>query len=1288
MTTHALHLRLNAVVRRYVWARGLLGVGAAWSLLASAVWLLIRVWQPAGTAWALLCVAIPGVAVGLAFAVSNWARNSRPSLLTVARQIEQLAPSVDARLITAIEQAPDRETGRFTVLQQQVMTEAVATLHGDWPRRLVPTWKLFGSASLIATATGMLAAALWMGGVDAQRPLQARVTPFSADDAAEKELGITVEPGDVEHERGTSLLLIARFRQQLPDRVTLETTAHSGLVETLNMAKALDDPVFGIRIPSVTEDFTYRVEFDGRSTRSYRVTVFDLPLLVRGDLTVQSPDYTGRGEQRFQNAHDVTVVEGSTVVIECRVNKPLATAVLVDAAGAAFPMSRDSQDPLLWRFDSIPSVSQRYRLALTDDRGRQNRDPDQFRVQVVPNQPPKLELTFPGKDVRVSPLEELVLEGRVVDDFGLEEFGMVVAVAGREPQTIPLGSGVKSDKPQNVSLVQALEEWNLVPDDLISYHLYAVDRGPDGELRKTTSDLYFAEVRPFEETFRQMDAPPGGAGQQGGQSPQGNQFEGLVKVQKQIVAATWNLVRNAQSGWSEKQDEQVAVIAESQTTNKSKLLELMTQLQGASQQRSASLAVEQMSAAERDLQKSTEDRSQDPLQMAVAAEQAAYQLLLKLRAREHNVMQSQQSGGGGGGGGASPSEQQLQQLELSDRQNRYESQRAAGQEQSSAQQEELGTLERLKELARRQGDLNQKLRELEAALRLAQSAAEKEEIDRQLKRLRDEQQQLLQDADQLRNRMAQSQRQEDFRETREQLEETRRRMVDATEALQEGQLSQALSSTTRAERELNTLQQEFRQQTSARFAEAMRELREATREAVQRQGELSRELAGNQNRPERPTLRQDRTRQDLQNDFEDQRAAVNELLNRARQVVQDAETAEPLLSQQLYDTLRKTRDDQLEPALEAVPQLLQRGFVPEAQRAETQVREGLERLQAGVNQAAEAVLGNEVEALKRARSEIAELSQQLQTELQQQLQQREGRNGEGTATESGAPNAGTGIPNRQLPMIPRDGGQPAEGEPTREGSSPGSSGQPSSQGERPGETPGSGNSPGQPGESTTPNPEGTPGQSGQPSAAGQGTQPGQGQPAGQGQGAAATPGQGAAPGQGQSPGQGMGQGQNQGQGQPPGSGQGSGSPQSGAPGSPGQPSSGSPLGGQDRGGFGGGPGGQGGPIGGAGFREWADRLRDVESMVSDPDLQAEVAKLREQARSLRAESQRHSVAPNWELVQTSVYQPLLELQRRLSEEVAKRESDDALVPIDRDPVPARYKNLVRSYYERLGRGAE
>ena len=93
-------------------------------------------------------------------------------------------------------------------------------------------------------------------------------------------------------------------------------------------------------------------------------------------------------------------------------------------------------------------------------------------------------------------------------------------------------------------------------------------------------------------------------------------------------------------------------------------------------------------------------------------------------------------------------------------------------------------------------------------------------------------------------------------------------------------------------------------------------------------------------------------------------------------------------------------------------------------------------------------------------------------------------------------------------------------------------------------------------------------------------------------------------------------------------------------------------------------------------------------MVSDPKLQAEVAKVRERARSLRADFKRHSETPNWELVRTSIHEPMLELQKRLVEEIAKRENPDSLVPVDRDPVPAAYRDLVRSYYERLGSGKD
>ena len=90
-------------------------------------------------------------------------------------------------------------------------------------------------------------------------------------------------------------------------------------------------------------------------------------------------------------------------------------------------------------------------------------------------------------------------------------------------------------------------------------------------------------------------------------------------------------------------------------------------------------------------------------------------------------------------------------------------------------------------------------------------------------------------------------------------------------------------------------------------------------------------------------------------------------------------------------------------------------------------------------------------------------------------------------------------------------------------------------------------------------------------------------------------------------------------------------------------------------------------------------------MIDDPKLRAEAARIRARAKAIRSESKRNSKDPNWELVDEKVAQPLAELHKRLSEELRKRRGDDALVPIDRDPVPPEFRDAVRRYYENLGR---
>ena len=96
-------------------------------------------------------------------------------------------------------------------------------------------------------------------------------------------------------------------------------------------------------------------------------------------------------------------------------------------------------------------------------------------------------------------------------------------------------------------------------------------------------------------------------------------------------------------------------------------------------------------------------------------------------------------------------------------------------------------------------------------------------------------------------------------------------------------------------------------------------------------------------------------------------------------------------------------------------------------------------------------------------------------------------------------------------------------------------------------------------------------------------------------------------------------------------------------------------------------------------------LREVEELVDTPSLRTEVARARERARQMRQDFKRNQKKPDWATVRLQVLKPLVEVRNEINEELARREPQENLVPIDRDPVPGRYSELVRRYYEQLGK---
>ena len=111
------------------------------------------------------------------------------------------------------------------------------------------------------------------------------------------------------------------------------------------------------------------------------------------------------------------------------------------------------------------------------------------------------------------------------------------------------------------------------------------------------------------------------------------------------------------------------------------------------------------------------------------------------------------------------------------------------------------------------------------------------------------------------------------------------------------------------------------------------------------------------------------------------------------------------------------------------------------------------------------------------------------------------------------------------------------------------------------------------------------------------------------------------------------------------------------------------------------------PLTGENFTEWLDSLRDAEELVRSPELRAEAGRIREAARSMRIDYKRHAKEPEWPLVRRLIAEPLNQLREKVQGELLRQSAErNALIPIDRDPVPGVYQQQLDRYYENIGSG--
>ena len=445
------------------------------------------------TGWTASIFWILPLLGGIIASVVVWRRDQQrqPDYTSVVANLEREHPELRHLLSAAAEQEPG-ERG-FGLLQLRVVDEVLAHPQRDsWTRRLeqrLAAAKIGGLAALAAALVGVLFVLAYGSG---------RAHPVFGSWLAG---GVTVTPGDTQVERGSSLVISARFGGDPPAEATLVLVTASGKTQRMALERHLADPVFGASLSEVSEDGHYHVEYAGGKTADYKIAIFDYPSLVRADASLVYPAYTGLTNKTIPDTRRITAVQGTRLTYNLQLNKPVKRARLVGTNSSLELVLQSNAVALLSEYPLTNSA--RFTLALEDAEGRANKFPADFVIQVLTNRRPVVKLDFPRGDQRVSRLEEIQLQGEATGDYGLVKYGVGYGIAGQDPHVVEVGGPAAAKQKSSFNYLLPVEKLGVEQDSVIGYFVWADDHGPDGQPRRTFSDIYFADVRPFEEIFRQ-----------------------------------------------------------------------------------------------------------------------------------------------------------------------------------------------------------------------------------------------------------------------------------------------------------------------------------------------------------------------------------------------------------------------------------------------------------------------------------------------------------------------------------------------------------------------------------------------------------------------------------------------------------------------------------------------------------------------------------------------------------------------------------------------------------------
>lgn len=944
-----------------------------------ALWLGLEGGFSAGRLFAMRIALI----VVLALALFVWLikpLSRRISAVQVARYVEEKRPELDHSLVTAVELGGRRDTRFSPALIDKLTAYALEQCAAIDTRRLVDRREIY--VWLLSALAALLLFSLLFWGPDHIRFGGKALLGMVAARPALPNYKIVVSPGDAEVPRGGSQKIMASTEGFLPEKLEIHFRRGgepNWQIEDMRWEDSGGSASYLFR--DISANIEYRVVAGAVGSPQYRLRVLDIPRVRRMRIKYSYPGYTGLEARVVEDQGDISAVRGTRAEIEAETDRPVRAADIVFSDGRAQPMVV-SGNQIKGAIEITRNDSYFIRLKMPD--GQSYAGSEEFQIEALDDQPPLVSISKPGRDRYASRVEEVFAEARAEDDMGISSLELRFSINGGPEQSVQLFSA-RARPVQRISGAHTffLEEFKLQPGDVISYYARAEDtRRP--KHNSAASDIYFIRIHRTDREFRQSQAM--------GNPGEGNSIQQLAQHQKEIIAATWKLIKDRQQFPKKEFDENVRSLALLEGRLKQEAEELAVGIRqramvagGGDMLKLAEffqLAAAEMGKAEKQL-------SERELEKALPPEQAAFNQLLRAEEFFREMQLAYNNSSSEGSGEMMQDLEELLALELDNTKNQYETLRGAPRERNKQIDE---ALEKLRELARRQQELAESMMRRrqssggggsssssESAQQQAELARELEKLERQLERLaRDEPDNKLSEVNRQLNRALQ--------EMRRSIEEMRQQQGSGASA------ARALEKLREAERRLSGLERD-------RWAESLKEMAQRLGRMVEEQRKIEAGVeklrAGQTPSPEKLGELEERKEQMAE--------AARQLEQELPQLARRGDSRQQEAQRKVQEAAGELGRQRPSEKMAMADRFLSSGDYQNAARLESEARRSLERAHKNLKEAERSLRGSQQENLAEALSQARDLAEALESMAERQGQGRQAR---GEQSASGQPGQG------------------------------------------------------------------------------------------------------------------------------------------------------------------------------------------------------------------------------------------------------------------------------------------